>query len=746
MFNLLGKKLLSINKILLGLALLTPLVVSKLYIQPFVTPRTLYFRIIVELLLVFYLWLVAKQPKYQPNWKHPFVYSVLIFTLAMILSGIFGAQWNHSFWGTLSRSGGIFNWLHFLVYFLILISVLKDKVDWTWFLKIFAGVTFLVSLYAWAQRMGISAVYESGVYRLTGTIGNAAFLAGLLLFGIFAFLYLFVSSKDKYWRVYYIVGAISNLMIMALSQTRGTMLGLATAVFLGFIILSFSQKQVGKKAANIYRVILLLSIIFVIGIFSFRDSAFVKHNTLLNRFTSIDLSDTTTQTRLYAWRGGLEAFKDKPIFGWGVDNFNIAYNHYFDAGFYNYVQTESWFDRAHNQLIEYLTTTGVIGLLSYLLIWYFAVASIFKLRKKEKIDHYQTILLLGVLVAYFVHNLLVFDSVSTLLSFFFVLAFIYFLDQGDSEEVEDKKSKTYAKILPWLALILLLVINIKINIPLDLSAKDAREVMQQFEYKNYTNNSVYDRMDKSLDRNLPWNWELISHYESPIINLIREPGAPVDFDRALQSVKNIESKISKLDNHSLEDSKIYYIFSRIYTLLVEVSPSEYYKERAEYYLSRAIELSPERLPAMYVSAQLKVFEGDYDGAAKIMDQAIAINPNIAQTYWSYALIYSERPEDQDRMFTYIKEAVAKKMTFTNITYIENILPIFQQDPIDYDSLEYLYTQAINLDRKDPQWYASLAAVYKEKGEKEKAIDTVKKILEIDPEYQPQVLEFIKDLE
>jgi len=745
MFNLSEKKLLNINKIFLGLVLLTPLVVSKLYVQPFVTPRTLYFRIIVELLLVFYLWLAAKQPKYRPDWKHPLVYSMLIFTLTMILSGIFGAQWNRSFWSTLSRSGGIFNWLHFLVYFLILISVLKDKLSWTWFLKIFASVTFLVSLYAWAQRMGASIVYESGVYRLTGTIGNAAFLAGLLLFGIFAFLYLFVSSKHKYWRIYYIVGAVSNLLIMALSQTRGTMLGLATAVFLGLIILSFSQKQIGKKAANIYRVILLLSIIFVVGIFSARDSAFVKHNTLLNRFTAIDFSDTTTQTRLYAWRGGLEAFKDKPIFGWGVDNFNIAYNHYFDADFYNYVQTETWFDRAHNQLVEYLTTTGVIGLLAYLLIWYFVLATIVKLRKKEKIDHYQTILLLGVLVAYFVHNLLVFDSVSTLLSFVFVLAFIYFLSQDQSEE-EEKKIKNYWRVLPWVALVIFLVINIRINIPLHQSAREARETLQQFEYKNYTDVKVYDYLDSSLSRNLPWDWELLSHYESPIINLVREPDAPVNLDRALESVKNIESKISELDNPSLEDSKIYYIFSRIYTLLVEVSPSEYYKDRAEYYLSRAIQLSPERLPAMYVSAQLKVFEGDYEGAAQILDRAIAINPNIAQTYWSYALIYSERPEDQDKMFAYIRKAVENRMTFTSIAYIENILPIFQQEPVDYDSLEYLYTQAIDVDRNNPQWYASLAAVYKETGDKEKAIETVKKILEIDPVYEPQVLEFIKDLE
>jgi len=230
------KKLLSINKILLGLVLLTPLIVSKLYIQPFVTPRTLYFRILVELLLVFYLWLAIKQKEYRPNWKHPLVYSLLIFTVTLFLSGIFGVAWNRSFWGTLSRSGGIFNWLHLLAYFLILISVAKDKLDWTRLLKIFASVTFLVSLYAWAQRLGVSTVYESGVYRLTGTIGNAAILSGFLLFGIFAFLYLFVSSQHKYWRIYYIVGFISNLFILALSQTRGTMLGLAAAVFVSLQI------------------------------------------------------------------------------------------------------------------------------------------------------------------------------------------------------------------------------------------------------------------------------------------------------------------------------------------------------------------------------------------------------------------------------------------------------------------------------------------------------------------------------
>jgi tetratricopeptide (TPR) repeat protein len=385
-------------------------------------------------------------------------------------------------------------------------------------------------------------------------------------------------------------------------------------------------------------------------------------------------------------------------------------------------------------------------LAAYLSIWLALFLTIIRLRRKDEINHYQAILLLGVLVAYFVHNLLVFDSISTLLSFVFLLAFVYYLGQPAKELEEKYQPKKYLAALPILALILLLVVSAKINIPLNQSARDSREVIQQFEYKNYADTVVYDRLDASLSRNLPWDWELIDNYTKPILDVIREPGAPVDFDRALESVKNLGEVILTTDSPELLDAKIYERFARIYTLLVEISPSDYYKEQAQYYLDASLELSPERLPTMYVLAQLKAFEGDYDGAAAVLDQAIAINPDIAQTYWSYALIYSVREEDQDKMFAYIRQAVDKKMTFTSVAYIENILPIFQQEPVDYESLEYLYLQAINIDRQNPQWYASLAAVYANQGQKQKAIDTVKKILEIDPAYEEQVIEFLSSLE
>ena len=78
------------------------------------------------------------------------------------------------------------------------------------------------------------------------------------------------------------------------------------------------------------------------------------------RIFDINFSTQTFQTRLLLWGQSLKIFKERPIFGWGPENFSIALEkHYLP-------QFEVWYDRAHNVFFDYLTQTGILGLLSYL--------------------------------------------------------------------------------------------------------------------------------------------------------------------------------------------------------------------------------------------------------------------------------------------------------------------------------------------------------------------------------------------
>lgn len=72
--------------------------------------------------------------------------------------------------------------------------------------------------------------------------------------------------------------------------------------------------------------------------------------------------------RLYVWKGAIDAWKANPLFGTGVETFAFAYYKFRPA---EHNMTSEWdylYNKAHNEYLNYLTTTGAFGLGSYLAI------------------------------------------------------------------------------------------------------------------------------------------------------------------------------------------------------------------------------------------------------------------------------------------------------------------------------------------------------------------------------------------
>ena len=63
------------------------------------------------------------------------------------------------------------------------------------------------------------------------------------------------------------------------------------------------------------------------------------------RFSSLSLADTTVQTRLLSISTGREGFLERPVLGWGPENYNLVFDKYYNPKLY---PAENWFDHAHN--------------------------------------------------------------------------------------------------------------------------------------------------------------------------------------------------------------------------------------------------------------------------------------------------------------------------------------------------------------------------------------------------------------
>jgi O-antigen ligase len=150
------------------------------------------------------------------------------------------------------------------------------------------------------------------------------------------------------------------------------------------------------------------------------------------RLFQINTSDDAAQARFWTWGSAWKGFLERPILGWGPENFSAVFDKYFDTRhFVPSRQTETWFDRAHSVFLDYLSEIGILGLLSYLAIFGVIIWEFFrKHRQSEARSTSRTILtrglILSLLVAYLVQGVVIFDVLPMYISLFLFLAFAYY--------------------------------------------------------------------------------------------------------------------------------------------------------------------------------------------------------------------------------------------------------------------------------------------------------------------------------
>jgi hypothetical protein len=178
-------------------------------------------------------------------------------------------------------------------------------------------------------------------------------------------------------------------------------------------------------------VILAVILLLLAGLlFASRDSAWVKNNRILKRVATISLSEGTVGNRLVTWQMAWQGFKEKPILGWGQENFYQVFNKY-----YTTENFEPWFDRSHNVFFDRLITGGIVGLVSYLsllflpfyFLWHYYYSrkkEEFSAYEKETSKYFMPIIFSLIFVAYFIQNLFVFESLVVYIPLFLILAFV----------------------------------------------------------------------------------------------------------------------------------------------------------------------------------------------------------------------------------------------------------------------------------------------------------------------------------
>ncbi len=136
--------------------------------------------------------------------------------------------------------------------------------------------------------------------------------------------------------------------------------------------------------------------------------------------------DASVSLRLVFWKAGVRGFADRPFLGWGPENYSVVFDRHARPSRH----TEFLVDRAHNAVIEELATRGILGLLAFVVLWGAIARGILRRRRPAR-DEVMAYAVLGGLAAYFVQNLVLFDTPAMLLQWALLVGWVVAQEEGD---------------------------------------------------------------------------------------------------------------------------------------------------------------------------------------------------------------------------------------------------------------------------------------------------------------------------
>jgi O-antigen ligase len=435
---------------LLALAF-TPLVISPSTLFPYIFGKAVFIRLattIFCLLLAFYIMGSGRRALADINWarlKNPIFLLWLSFTILAALSASLAVDGQVAIWGDAERGEGFLLLFHLLL-FLGGSMLVFEKQDWLLFFKLslFAG-----SIIAFDSLVGFLS--DPSIRPVGYFIGNPAFTSVYALFVIFAAMVVTVTErKSQFWGATSALAILLAIIALLVTKTRGVFVGILAAFLVVAIYWIVSGKN--KKIVVVGRPVLAkrvgqcaLGTIFILMLIFVNTKSHPIWQVVpgLDRLAQISASDATTQTRLINLRVSLRAVDprsvgvERALLGWGPENFYYAYNQFYDPTIGKYETT--WFDRAHNKLMDVLVMHGILGLLTYLALWFYVFRLILRRRRDGSTSEQTIAPLIFFGVSYFVQNLFLFDQITTYIPLF---VFLGYVAQNNSPQPTPSSSST----------------------------------------------------------------------------------------------------------------------------------------------------------------------------------------------------------------------------------------------------------------------------------------------------------------
>lgn len=603
-------------------------IATELYF-PYITGRNFAFRLLIGLAFVLWIALAVLDKNYRPRFT-PMFWVLTVFVAIVGIADAFGVDPFHSFWSRFERMEGYIMILHLYVYFLVITNIFKSKKEWFKFFSSFVAAGVLVGGYGILQILGVKEALQGGGVRIDGTIGNPTYYAVYItLISALALILLF--NTHKKWLKYALGSAvILNLFLLYFTASRGAALALLISIplflvlYLGLVKSRTKEERLTKKIMlGALAVVILAPIVFL----SIKDSQFVKNNSILSRFATISLEQRTIRARLMIWNMSLKGFLERPILGWGQENFMRVFAKYFDPGLYD---QEPWFDRPHNIVFEWLINAGILGLLAYVSLFAVFYWLLIRAWRADKINVKEGIVLFVVPIAYFIQNFFVFDNFNTYIIFFALLGYVGSIKSLDktSESAALYDKANLSLIVLAVVLVVFAITSYFITIKPWKAAAGIIDGLKATQ----SGADAFSKTKAAFERTLGYKTfgerealEQLSRVTTSLLSRSVPKSIKKDF---------VEFTAPKLENYLSrfpDDIRVHLFAGQMYNVAGAAVDPKYWIDSRRH-LQKAHELSPTKQPILYALAENYLRSNEVNKAFELLDKAIELEPSNIEAY------------------------------------------------------------------------------------------------------------------
>ena len=649
--------------------------------------------------------------------RTPMDIPIALFLTSQVISTIFSWDNHVSFWGYYSRFNGgllsiatyIFLYYAFLSNFyfatglratsavamvkrLLFVALLSGLVVALWGLPSHFGYDPTCLLFRGTLDVSCWTEDFQPKIRIFSTLGQPAWLAAYLAILLPISIIMFIKFiKNLPLSIFYLL--LSILFYLALLYTRARSGIIAVWISLIFLFSSYfwiSRKKFYILHSTFYILLVLLVLLiitFFIGQpfshldkFTFKTAPQIeKPRSQAEKDPSITGGGTESgEIRKIVWQGAINIWKEYPIFGTGVETFAFAYYKYKPP---EHNLTSEWnflYNKAHNEYLNYLATTGTVGLGTYLLmIGWFMFITIKKISKSEFLISKEVPnpksqlgqleirsirnLVLALLAGYLsilITNFFGFSVVITNIYLFLIPAFIFTLDNMINPENAfvfpgNKAKSEKTSTIQWVAIFILILTTLYL-------------ILALFRFwvadTNYAYGQGLDRAGKHTDANSYLRSAYSGRNDEPVFKdglAINDANIAVDILNAASKEK-LESDTTKIasgfaqeaidlsnDITSKHPNNVVFWKNRVRLFYTLSQADSTYFDFALSAIKKAGDLAPNDASISYNLGILYGQNDDVKNGIKTLENTIRLKPDYKDAHFALGLFYRQQALDKN---------------------------------------------------------------------------------------------------